>query len=165
MIALPIPDFPTGVMRGRFSEKDGALYLCGMFAWAGNATEPGGLYRLRATGKAMNLPTQLHAEKKRLRLQFTDALDAKSIEPANVQIKVWSLKRTANYGSDHYDERNLRVTDTELSNNGKELILSVPELAPTWCMEIRYQFRSHTGEAVGGVLHNTIHALSSDPEP
>ena len=32
--------FPTGVMRGRFHPKDGQLYCCGMFAWAGNQTSP-----------------------------------------------------------------------------------------------------------------------------
>ena len=47
MIELPIPTFPTGVMRGRFNPIDEHLYACGMFAWAGNATQPGGFYRLR----------------------------------------------------------------------------------------------------------------------
>lgn len=162
MIALPIPDFPTGVMRGRFAENDGALYLCGMFAWAGNATEPGGLYRLRATGKAMTLPTELHAEKDGLQLRFTDALDPKSVDPKNVHIKVWSLKRTANYGSEHYDEHALEVTSAKLSEDGKELSLVVPDVAPTWCMEIRYEFRDQAGKLVRGVLHNTIHALADE---
>ncbi len=51
MCALPIPLFPTGVMRGRFHPTDGQLYTCGMFAWAGNRTQPGGFYRVRYTGK------------------------------------------------------------------------------------------------------------------
>ncbi len=38
MCALPLPPFPTGVMRGRFHPADGQLYACGMFAWAGNQT-------------------------------------------------------------------------------------------------------------------------------
>ena len=63
MCALPIPSLPTGVMRGRFHPKDGQLYACGMFAWAGNQTAPGGFYRIRATGKPMFLPTGLHATK------------------------------------------------------------------------------------------------------
>ena len=52
MCALPMPQFPTGVMRGRFHPADGQLYCCGMFAWAGNQTQPGGFYRVRYTGKA-----------------------------------------------------------------------------------------------------------------
>ena len=42
MCALPLPPFPTGIMRGRFHPTDGQLYTCGMFAWAGNQTVPGG---------------------------------------------------------------------------------------------------------------------------
>ncbi|MDA7916526.1 c-type cytochrome, partial [Verrucomicrobia bacterium] len=49
---LPIPDFPTGTMRGRFHSGDGHLYLCGMAAWGTAQMQlPGGLYRIRATGK------------------------------------------------------------------------------------------------------------------
>ena len=36
---LPLPSFATGIMRGRFG-ADGALYVCGLFGWAGNATAP-----------------------------------------------------------------------------------------------------------------------------
>ena len=35
----------------RFHPTDGQLYVCGMFAWAGNQQAPGGLYRIRSTGK------------------------------------------------------------------------------------------------------------------
>jgi hypothetical protein len=70
------------------------------------------------------------------------------------------LKRTANYGSEHYDEHELEVTSAKLSEDGKELSLTVPGIAPTWCMEIRYEFRDQTGKLVRGVLHNTIHALA-----
>lgn len=162
MISLPIPDFPTGVMRGRFSSTDGSLYLCGMFAWAGNATEPGGFYRLRATGKAMNLPVELHARKSGLQMRFTDEIDPTSLDPQNVQVKVWSLKRTANYGSEHYGEHALEVSEVRLSSDGKTVEIGLPEIAPTWCMEIRYQFRDRAGSVVSGVLHNTIHTLSGE---
>ena len=30
---LPLTQFPTGIMRGRFHPSDGQLYGCGMFAW------------------------------------------------------------------------------------------------------------------------------------
>ena len=63
MAALPIPQFPTGVMRGRFHPDDGQLYACGMFAWAGNQTQPGGFYRVRYTGKPAWVPLGLSARK------------------------------------------------------------------------------------------------------
>lgn len=160
MIELPVPAFPTGVMRGRFHPADGQLYLCGMFAWAGSATQPGGLYRLRATGLPMNLPIGLHARKAGLSLVFTDALDKSAIDEKNIKIKTWSLKRTANYGSQHYDEKSLKVQDATLSADGKTLALNVQDLRPTWCMEIKYTLRSMDGKPVVGVIHNTIHALA-----
>ncbi len=160
MIELPLPTFPTGVMRGRFRPTDGQLYLCGMFAWAGNATYPGGLYRLRATGQPIHLPIGLHATKSGLKLTFTEPLDPTTLDVKNVQIKTWSLKRTANYGSNHFDEKSLDVRSTKLSADSKTLTLEVPELRPTWCMEIKFTLRSATGTPIQGTIHNTIHELA-----
>lgn len=159
MIELPLPTFPTGVMRGRFHPADGQLYLCGMFAWAGNATSPGGLYRLRATGQPMHLPIGLHATKSGLKLTFTEPLDPASLDTKQLQIKTWSLKRTADYGSKHYDEKPLVVRGATLSADSKTLTLDVADLAPTWCMEIKYSLRAADGTPIQGVLHNTIHDL------
>ena len=61
MCALPIRALPTGIMRGRFHPQDHQLYTCGMFAWAGSATHPGGLYRIRYTGEKMLMPIGLAA--------------------------------------------------------------------------------------------------------
>lgn len=160
MIELPVPPFPTGVMRGRFHPRDGQLYLCGMFAWAGNATQPGGLYRLRATGKPIQLPVGLNATKAGLKLTFTQPLDPTTVERKHVQVKTWSLKRSAEYGSKHYDEKLLDVRGTSLSADGKTLTLDVADLRPTWCMEIKYELRSAAGTPVNGVIHNTIHQLA-----
>jgi hypothetical protein len=159
MLELPIPLFPTGIMRGRFHPADEQLYLCGMFAWAGNATHPGGLYRLRATGKPMNLATGLNATQDGLTLTFTDAIDPSSLDPQNINIKTWSLKRTESYGSKHFDEQSLKVRSAKLSADRKSVTLDVEGLQPTWCMEIKYSIRSASGSAVEGKIHNTIHEL------
>jgi hypothetical protein len=158
MIELPIPAFPTGVMRGRFHPSDGHLYLCGMFAWAGSATQPGGLYRLRATGKPMHLPIGLRATSKGMELTFTEPLDPASIDPSNVQVRTWSLKRTKKYGSDHYDDRPLAIRETVLSADGKTVTLAT-EVMPTWCMSIGYSLKSASGQPVVGSIHNTIHQV------
>ncbi len=160
MIELPIPNFPTGVMRGRFHPQDQHLYMCGMFAWAGNATQPGGLYRLRTTGLPMNLPLQLHAKTNSIQLTFTDPLDPDSVKLKNIQIKTWSLKRTANYGSKHFNESGMELTDCNLSVDGLTLTIRSPQLKATWCMEIKYSLRSKSGQIVEGVIHNTIHQLA-----
>src|SRR5262249_40235655 len=143
MCALPMPQFPTGVIRGRFHPGDGQLYACGMFAWAGNQTQPGGFYRVRYTGKPVFLPIKFHAERKGMRITFSGPLDpAAANASANFAIKTWSLKRSANYGSDHYNEKPLRIAGASLLNDGRSVFLDIPEIKPTWCMEIKYTLKS-----------------------
>ena len=159
MCALPLPPFPTGVMRPRFSPADGHLYVCGMFAWAGNQTAPGGFYRVRYTGKPANLPVGLKAKAGGVELTFTDALDPKAVDAKNFDVKVWGLKRSRNYGSKHIDEKPLAVAKTTVSPDGKTVRLDLPDLAPTRGMEIKYRLKGADGRPVAGVIHNTIHAL------
>ena len=75
-------------------------------------------------------------------------------------MKTWSLKRTANYGSEHYDEKPLRVTAASLSDDGRTVSLTLPEIHPTWGMEIQYRFKGSHGEPCVGTIHNTIHRFS-----
>ena len=160
MCALPIADFPTGIMRGRFHPGDGQLYLAGMFAWAGNKQQPGGLYRLRYTGAPVHLPVELSATKTGLTLSFSGTLDpAAASLTTNYQLKVWDLKRTKNYGSPHLNERDLQVSSAKLSSDGQGIQLEVPGIEPTWCMEIRYELLTADGERIQGTIHNTIHQL------
>ncbi len=157
MIPLPLPSFPTGVMRGRFSPFDGHLYVCGMFAWAGSATHQGGIYRIRATGENPRLPVGLNTAPQQLTLTFTDSVSPQSATPENIQITVWDLKRTAGYGSKHYNERKLSVQSVVVGRDGMSVRVQIPDLVPTWGMEVRYSFRSLDGQPIEGQLHNTIH--------
>jgi len=162
---LPLRPFPTGIMRVRFHPQNGQLYTCGMFAWAGNQTEPGGFYRIRYTGKPVHLPIGLHARKEEMQLTFSGSLDpASAANAANYAVQIWSIRRTANYGSDHYDETPLPVTAASLSADGRTVSLRIPQLKPTWCMEIKYWLKGAGGEAVQGTIHNTIHQLG-EPSP
>jgi len=160
--ALPLPTLPTGIMRPRFHPTDGQLYVCGMFAWAGNQTAPGGFYRVRYTGKPADLPIGLKAKSGGVALTFTDALDAKSAaDPKNYEVKVWGLNRTKNYGSKHVGEKPLVVSKATVSADGKTVKLDLLDLAPTWSMEIKYRVKGTDGRAVIGVIHNTIHAIET----
>jgi glucose/arabinose dehydrogenase len=160
MCALPLPQFPTGVMRGRFHPGDGQLYCCGMFAWAGNQTQPGGFYRVRYMGKPLHVPVGLHATKSGMTLRFSGSLDARTAsDPKNYAVKTWSLKRSAKYGSEHYDERSAKLTTAKLLDDGKTVVLGIADIKPTWCMEIVYTVKGSGGEPVQGVVHNTVHRL------
>jgi hypothetical protein len=157
---LPIRDLPTGAMRGRFHPTNGHLYTCGLYGWAGNRQGDGGFYRLRATGKPAYVITALRARIQQIELQFSDVLDrASATNIANYAVKVWALERSANYGSKHIDEHPLKVTNANLASDRKSVTLTIPDLRPTWCMEIKCNLRGADGAPVARVVHNTIHQL------
>jgi len=156
---LPMPAFATGIMRGRFA-PDGALYTCGMFAWAGNATAPGGFYRIRRTDIPAYVPLGIHAGKGALTVRFSDPLDPVSVKGDAFAYKIWYLKRSANYGSKHYDEHAVDITAAKLSADGRAVTLEIPTLAPTQCYELKVSLRGADGATVERSLHGTILQLS-----
>jgi hypothetical protein len=161
MCELPIPPFPTGIMRGRFHPGDGQLYACGLFAWASNQQAPGGFYRVRRTGQPLRVPIELHARKDAVSLTFTDPLDAESAQDVgSYAVTTWSIKRSAEYGSEHHDERSLPIVAAQLSDDRRTVLLKLPELRATPCMRIGYDLRAADGPAVAGEIHNTIHVLA-----
>jgi hypothetical protein len=159
-VALPIPDFKTGVMRGRFSPADGQLYVCGMFAWAGNKNHPGGFHRIRYTGKELNIPAKLKTSSKGISFTYTSKLDKSSAEnPDNYVIKAWDLKRTKGYGSKHYNERTLKVTSAALLEDGQTVKLTIEGIKPTWGMSVKSKLKSASGKQFSTELHNSIFNL------
>jgi hypothetical protein len=131
-----------------------------MFAWAGSVTQPGGLYRIRATGQPIYVPLGLKARRGAMEITFSGPLDGASAAMSrSFTVRTWSLRRTENYGSDHYDERTLMVAATRLLEDRRTVRIELPELQPTWCMSIDYTLRAVDGEPVYGSIHNTIHQL------
>jgi putative heme-binding domain-containing protein len=166
MCALPLPPFATGIMRPRFHPTDGQLYICGMFAWAGNQTQPGGFYRVRYTGPPADLPCGLKVRSAGIDVTFSEPLDAMNVaDVRNYEIKTWNLKRSQNYGSKHLDERTLSVVQASLLPDGKTVRLDIAGIAPTPGMEIQYRLKGTDGRAIIGVIHNTINALPNRDEP
>ncbi|MFK7852411.1 MAG: DUF6797 domain-containing protein [Akkermansiaceae bacterium] len=160
MSGFPIELFPTGVMRGRFSPDDGQLYSCGMFAWAGNRQEPGGFFRVRHTGQPAHQPVALTTSPSTVTIGFSDPIDPASAEDLSAwNIRAWDLKRTKRYGSQHFNEREWKVSKAEASKDGKSVILTVPDLAPTWGMSITMKLRGANGEEVVRDIHNSIYTL------
>lgn len=149
MCAFPVEHFPTGIHRGRFHPQSHDLYVAGLFAWAGNQRADGGFFRLRPTGKPAYLPIHVEARTGTFTVTFTDELPA--VE--TVTVKTWGLQRSKAYGSKHIDERELPVAN--IATDGSILRLSIPDLHPTWGMEVVVTFA--TGEQ--RVIHNTIHSL------
>jgi hypothetical protein len=108
----------------------------------------------------MHLPVELHAHHGSVTIRFTDPVSRPVAEnPENYSIRVWDLKRTANYGSQHYNERGWEVSDASLSPDGRTVTLEVPEVSATWGMEIRCFLETPDGQSIERRIHNTIHRL------
>jgi mono/diheme cytochrome c family protein len=156
---LPMPAFATGIMRGRFGD-DGALYACGMFAWAGNAVDPGGLHRIRHSGAPAAMPLAVRAVRGGLILNFSEPLDPAAISPSAFAFKIWSAKRSAGYGSPHLDERPLEITGAKLNDDRRSITLTVPQLTATQFYELTVKLPAPDGGVAERTLHGTIHQLS-----
>ncbi len=162
---FPIPDFPTGTMRGRFNQTDGHLYLAGMSAWGTAQMHlPGGFFRVRATGKPSYLPVQMNAYESGIDITFSEPLSKESVNDIEekVEVESWSLLRSADYGSKHYDEKAHAVEGARLTNGGKTLRLSIDDMSPVWQMSIQYKLEGENGEPVEGEIQNTIHNLGQE---
>ncbi|MDB4338799.1 c-type cytochrome [Rubripirellula sp.] len=162
MCALPIPDLPTGMIRGRFSPLDGQLYVGGMFSWASSRQEEeGGLFRVRYRGGEINLPTEIKAYQNAIEITFSDPLDQSSVEEvSNYKLKTWDLLRSKNYGSPHLNERTLAAENSTLLDDQRTVRITIPDLAPTRGMEIICQLKDKSGTSFQRVIHNTIYAFT-----
>jgi hypothetical protein len=156
-----MPAFATGIMRGRFG-ADGALYACGLFGWAGNAVAAGGFHRIRRGEKPAYVPLAIHAARARLSVTFSDPLDAASVKPDAFAFQVWSLKRSASYGSNHYNEHPLEVTGASLNLDHRTVTLEIPALTPTHCYELKLRLIGKDGSILERSLHGTIHRFSGE---
>lgn len=167
IVALPVPETPTGTMRGRFHPVDGQLYVAGLFGWAGNKTKPGGFYRIRYTGKPLHVPVALRATRRGITIQFSDTLDPSTAADANFAVSRWTYQRTAKYGSQDYkiSQRDVvgrdqvEVTAVKLSEDRKSLLLEIPDMQPAMQMEIKYTAAFSDGTQVSQLVQNTIRKL------
>lgn len=159
-VAMPMPDFPTGAMRGRFHPTTGDLYTCGMAVWASNKIQDGGLYRVRRTASALNLPVAWKTGKETITVTFSDSLDKASAEDlTHYSLKVWDLERSKNYGSKHLNERTLPITLAQLAGDQRTVTLSIPDLAPTRGLELQCTLKAKDGKGFTRSIHATIHQL------
>ena len=159
---LPLPDFPTGIMRGRFHPASGDLYVCGLSAWASSQTlQEGGVYRIRRTITPALVPIGWHVRRDGVELKFSDALPAATpLDPGSYSVASWSLKRSASYGSPRINERQLPVARVKRLDDGCSLRLVIPQLAPVDIVEITCRWKDAEGLPFERVIQGTIHFVS-----
>lgn len=165
----PLPlEFDTGIMRCRFSPRDGQFYLCGLYGWAGNKTTPGGFYRVRYTGQPLRLPEEMHVARDGLVIRFSVPLDpASATDPGNYSLEQWNYRWTENYGSPDYKldgqkgRDRVTVDTVALSADRRTIFLRIPTIRPVMQMHVQFNLRAADGAAIRTFLHQSIHVVGT----
>lgn len=162
---LPL-EFDTGVMRGVFHPVDQQLYVCGLYGWAGNKTRAGGMYRIRHTGKPLNMARHLEVVSDGLVIGFTDPLDESvATDPGSYDLTAWNYRWSANYGSPDFrmdgseGRDRWSIEGVTLSADRRRVFLSVPEMRPVMQWNLSFHLKAAGGESFRNFLHGSIHAL------
>src|SRR5690606_1681353 len=114
-----------GIMRGKFSPKDGQLYLTGLRVWQSDAAKDGCFTRVRYTGKPLVTPVDLRVTPTGVDLVFSGELDPQSATDAeNFSVEQWNYLWSGAYGSPDFS-----VIDPQ--RKGRDLVeLSKLTLSP-----------------------------------
>jgi cytochrome c2 len=162
-----VHDFPYPVLRGTVRPQDGQLYLAGFQIWGSNARGISGLERVRYTGKPSTLPTAVHAGQQGLLLSFAVPLDrASATDPSRYHVQRWDYVRTEKYGSGHFrtdgapGQETLPVASANLSEDGKALLLVLPDMKPVMQVQLDYDLRAADGRAATDTLWLTVNHAS-----
>lgn len=163
--------FDTGIMRGRFNERDGQLYVTGLVVWQSDGAKKGQVHRVRYTGKPVHMPTKLRATTKGVELTFTSPLDeASATDVANWNIEQWNYKWTSGYGSPEFSVANpekkghdkVEVASAKLSADRKSVFLEIPAIQPVMQMKISANIKAADGSPVKQDVYNSIYKLASN---
>ena len=167
-VKFPLKPFDSGIMRARFSSKDGALYVCGLKGWQSKAVRDGCLARIRYTGKPVSFPTGWKVSKDTMIVTFDTALNRSSAgDPQNYSLEQWNYQWHGKYGSPDFSLRDPKrlgrdsteISAVQLSEDAKTLTLSAPGLRPSMQFLLRANLKSSTGEELPVEVAGTIHVV------
>jgi hypothetical protein len=170
IVALPF-QFDAGLMHARLNPADGQVYATGLSGWQG---PPGGkdgcLQRLRYTGKEVRLLDDLKVRADGIALRFNFDLDrASAVDPASYHLEQWNYLWSANYGSEQYSAVHpgqkghdlLTVASIILSEDHRQVILTIPGLRPVNQVEIHLNVKASDGAPFKELAYLTINAVPS----
>lgn len=164
-------NYPAPTYKGEVNPSDGNLYIVGFNLFGSNSKGISAMQRLRYTGKPSFMVNHIKIGKQGVILEFDSPLDRKSIsEVGAFKVKRWNYKRTAMYGSGHFNlkgepgEEVLPVLETSLSKDKKKIFLLIPDLELVDQMEIYYKIRAAEGKALNDGVWFTVNCLDElDP--
>ena len=166
--------FATGIMRARFSEADGQLYIAGQRGWQTVGAEDGAIQRVRYTGKPHNAPSGLKATDRGLHIRFDEALDSQTAgNPENYSVEQYNYRWTSNYGSKDYRPSDpselghdlLDIQGVSLSEDRKSVFLKIAGLQPVMQSEITMRIKAASGEPMPEKIWHTINAIGREQGP
>jgi len=130
---------------------DGALYTGGIGAggnWNWRGTKFG-LQRLRPTGKSVFEMLAVRATPEGFEVEFTEPVAREWLEEeSNYRIEQWTYAPTAEYGGPKVNTEALSVSSAEADADGRRVLLTVPGLREGYCVHLRTDPTSTTGEAI-----------------
>lgn len=163
--------FQSGVMRARFSERDGQLYTCGLKGWQNAATREGGFYRVRYTGQPVRMPVRAHATQSGIEVDFSTALDpATATDIGSYAVELWNYRYSGNYGSPEVSAKtpatekhdSLEVKSVKLSSDKHKVFIGLDGLQTADQFSIKYNVKSADGVELKSELIGTIHKLGTE---
>lgn len=170
-------NFDSGIMRGRFSPFDGQLYLTGLRVWQSSGAREGTLQRVRYTGKAVNMPKDLHIKPNGIEITFTNPLDPElAKDPENYAVDQWNYLWTQNYGSKMYSVKDptktlgdkgqssykgedVKIKSVKVSNGNKTVFIELEEVVPVMQYRVRYNLDAADGDLVRQEVYGTINKV------
>ena len=160
--------FQSGIMRGRFSPKDGQLYLSGLKGWQNAATRDGGFFRVRYTGHPVHTALKAHAAKNGLKITFSTPLKTEvAQDAANYSVELWNYRYSGGYGSPELSVKNpgkdghdkLAVKSATLSVDGKSVFLAIDGLTKADQYSVKFTLNAADGAEMRSEIIGTIHKL------
>lgn len=179
VVRLPIK-LSSSAQRAAF-HPDGSMYVGGMRGWQSNAAQISGIQRVRHNEELpLGLPEAMSVEGDKLTLRFDTELDEElALDPESFAIKRWKYIRGPMYGSGqfsidnpdpeieanalkqeskgHKKQDDVEVSEAELLEDGRTLVLTIPTLRPAQQMQIEYDLEDTEGEILIGTIYSTIH--------
>lgn len=165
-------DFESGAHRGRFSPKDGQLYVSGADGWGNYAITDGDFARVRYLGDDHNqLPIGWKAHRNGMVIEFANAVDPASLKAENFFAQAWNYEYADAYGSLEYSLKQpetpghdpVAVTSVHpIGEDGKTIFVEMPDLVPAMQMQVHARLESADGEAFKLDMYPTVLWLRED---
>ncbi len=170
-------NFSSSCMRGRFSQKDGQLYVIGLQGWQTSAAREGGFHRVRRTAAPHGMPVGWRTSDQGVYLTFAEPLDAETAADAeNWGVEIWNYQYSPKYGSPELSllqpERvveqgkpnrdALKVTAATLSPDGRTVFVKVDGMRVVNQLKLTWNLDAKDGRELKGEVHASIHVLGKD---